>query len=146
FTYTIADGKGGSASATVSITVNAPPTAANDSYTVQRSSSNNSLSVLANDSDPNGDPLTITAVGTPAHGTASIGSGVILYTPTAGYAGPDSFTYTISDGKGGTASATVSILVNSPPVAVNDSFTVQRNSSNNALGVLANDSDPDGDP
>ena len=155
FTYSIADGKGGTASATVTITVaavavNRPPVAQNDAYTVARDSSGNNLNVLANDSDPDGDTLTITSVSTPAHGSASISGNRVLYTPAAGYSGADSFTYTIADGNGGTASASVSITVfppavNNPPVAVNDGYTVDRNSSANSLNVLANDSDPDGD-
>ena len=156
FTYAIADGKGGTASATVAITiqpvvVNHPPVAQNDAYTVDQNSSANSLNVLANDSDPDGDTLTITTVGAPAHGTASIAKQQGQLHPASGYSGADSFTYTIADGKGGTASATVSITVtvpvpNHPPVAQNDAFTVDQNSSANSLNVLANDSDPDGDP
>ena len=156
FTYSISDGKGGSASATVSITIqplvaNRPPVAQNDAFTVDQNSSANSLNVLANDSDPDGDTLSITAAGAPAHGTATIAGNRINYTPAAGYSGADSFTYSIADGKGGTASATVSIIVavpaapNRPPVAVNDAYTVDQNSSANNLNVLANDSDPDGD-
>ncbi len=155
FSYSIADGKGGTASATVTITVaavavNHPPVAQNDAYTVVRDSSGNSLNVLANDSDPDGDTLTITAVGSPAHGSASISGNRVSYTPAAGYSGADSFTYTIADGNGGTAGASVTITVtapavNNPPSAVNDSYTVDRNSSANSLNVLANDSDPDGD-
>jgi YD repeat-containing protein len=73
-----------------------------------------------NDNDPDGYALTITSVGTPSHGTASINGGTsITYTPTSGYSGSDSFTYTISDGHGGTATATVSVTVtatvNPPP-------------------------------
>src|SRR6185503_9223115 len=109
----------------------------------------NSLDVLANDSDPDGDTLTITSVGAAQHGTASISGSRVVYTPASGYSGSDSFTYAISDGKGGSASATVSIIVqgppNRPPVAQNDAFTVNQNSSANSLNVLANDSDPDGD-
>jgi hypothetical protein len=155
FTYTIADGRGGTATATVTITVqavvvNQPPVAQNDAFTVNQNSTANSLNVLANDSDPDGDALTISAVGAPAHGTASINGNRVSYSPATGYVGSDSFTYTISDGKGGTATATVSITVsavaaNRPPVAVNDAFTVDQNSSGNALNVVANDSDPDGD-
>jgi len=155
FTYGISDGKGGTASATVSITVNAvstnhPPVAQNDAYTVAQDSTANSLNVLANDSDPDGDALSITAVGNPSHGTVTISNNRLLFTPTPGFSGNDSFTYTISDGKGGSASASVSITVtavaaNRPPVAVNDAFTVDQNSSGNSLNVLANDSDPDGD-
>ena len=156
FTYSISDGKGGSASATVSITVqgppNRPPVAQNDAYTVDQNSSANSLNVLANDSDPDGDPLTIATVSSPAHGSATIAANRISYTPTAGYTGADSFTYSISDGKGGSATATVSITItaiapaNRPPVAQNDAYTVNQDSTGNSLNVLSNDSDPDGDP
>ena len=70
------------------------------------------VNVLANDSDPDGDPLTVTGATAPAHGAASVNANnTITYTPAAGYSGPDSFTYSISDGRGGTASATVSITV-----------------------------------
>jgi titin len=146
FNYTISDGQGSTSTATVNINVNAPPIAVNDSALVQQNSSNNSLAVQANDSDPDGDPLTITNTSTPIHGTASINGSNILYIPMAGYFGPDSFNYTISDGQGGTSTATVNITVNGTPVANNDAFTVQQNSANNSLAVQANDSDPDGDP
>ena len=155
FIYTVSDGKGGTAIGTVSITVtpiatNRPPVAVNDAYTIPQNSSNNSLNVLANDSDPDGDTLSITGVTAPAHGTAVVLNTRVSYTPTAGYTGADTFTYTITDGKGGTATATVAITVqpvaaNRPPVANNDAFTVATSSTNNTLDVLANDSDPDGD-
>ncbi|MEO7761557.1 MAG: cadherin-like domain-containing protein, partial [Casimicrobiaceae bacterium] len=108
-----------------------------------------SLNVLANDSDPDGDPLTITTVGAPAHGSASIAGNRISYTPTSGFVGTDTFTYAISDGHGGTASATVTItvlavVVNHPPVARDDTFFITQKFTD--LDVLANDSDPDGDP
>ena len=70
------------------------------------------IAVLANDSDPDGNTLTIASVTPPAHGTATINaSGTITYTSVSGYAGSDSFTYTVSDGHGGTATATVSVTV-----------------------------------
>ena len=51
--------------------------------------------------DPNNDPLTITAVGTPANGTASSPNGTnVTYTSTSGYTGTDVFTYTVGDGHG----------------------------------------------
>ena len=156
FAYSIADGRGGTASANVAITVqpvliNHPPVAQNDAYTVDENSSANSLNVLANDSDPDGDPLTITSLGAPPHGTASIANNKVSYTPASGYSGADAFTYTITDGRGGTASANVAItvqpvVINHPPVAQNDAYIVDQNSSANILNVLANDSDPDGDP
>ncbi|MEP7084177.1 MAG: Ig-like domain-containing protein, partial [Betaproteobacteria bacterium] len=155
FSYSISDGKGGSASATVTVTIqgpaNRPPVAQNDTYVLDQNSINNSLNVLANDSDPDGDTLVISSVGAAAHGAATIAGNRISYTPTAGYTGADAFTYTIADGKGGNASATVTLTiqpqtVNRPPVAVNDAFTVDQNSTANSLNVLANDSDPDADP
>jgi Ca2+-binding RTX toxin-like protein/plastocyanin len=83
--------------------------------------------VLDNDADPDGDDLLITAVSEPAHGTAVISDepapepDVIIYTPALNYFGPDAFTYTISDGHGGTATATVTVDVtpeNDEPVVL----------------------------
>ena len=80
------------------------------------------INVLANDSDPDGDTLRISASSLPAHGTLAINGGLtVTYTPSHGFTGADGFTYHIVDGKGGVASATVSITVqprNQPPTAV----------------------------
>jgi outer membrane protein OmpA-like peptidoglycan-associated protein len=125
-----------------------PPVAVNDAFTVTGNSTNNALDVLANDSDPDGDPLTIVSVGMPAHGTATIAAGRILYTPLTGYTGSDAFTYTISDPHGLTASANVAITVtaiNHPPIA-NPDYAFAKFNTPVTIPVLANDSDPDGDP
>ena len=75
------------------------------------------LDVLANDSDPDGDALTIVEVGTPSHGEAVVnGNGTLTYTPDAGFAGEDSFDYTAEDGRGGTADANVSVMVEAQPL------------------------------
>lgn len=130
---------------------NNPPVAANDTIVVEADSLDNLINVLANDSDPDNDPLTITAVSSPSHGIATISSNGILYTPTAGYSGVDSFTYTISDGRGGSATASVSVTVNDAasanraPIA-NDDHGVALKGYDIDIDVLANDSDPDGDP
>ena len=60
--------------------------------------------LLANDTDANGDPLVITGVGNAVNGTVAFDSqtNVVTFTPTSGYSGTASFTYTISDGNGGT--------------------------------------------
>jgi outer membrane protein OmpA-like peptidoglycan-associated protein len=127
--------------------VNRPPVAVSDAFTVTGNSASNALDVLPNDSDPDGDPLTIVGVGTPAHGTATIAAGKISYTPVAGYIGTDSFTYTIADPKGLTSTATVSITVtgiNHPPSAQPD-YALAKFNTPVTIPVLANDSDPDGD-
>ena len=110
--------------------LNRGPNAVGDSFTVNGSSVANALDVLANDSDPDGDPITIVAVGVPAHGTAAISGSKVSYLPAAGYVGPDSFTYTIADPKGLTSTATVSITVtavNHPPIAQPDFATAGLN-------------------
>jgi VCBS repeat-containing protein len=98
---------------------NQVPVAVNDSgFSVTQNSpiSIAASTLLANDTDPDGDLLTITGVSTGANsnGTASFNSqtNTVTFTPTSGYTGPASFTYAISDGRGGTASATANLNVN----------------------------------
>ena len=70
------------------------------------------VNVLANDTDPQSDPLTIVALSTPSHGTVvDNGDGTVTYTPEAGYIGPDTFTYTAADPDGNTDTATVTMTV-----------------------------------
>lgn len=70
------------------------------------------VDVRANDSDPDGDSFRVVSLTQPAHGTVSTQpSGTIRYTPSSGYEGGDSFTYTVDDGRGGTASAAVALTV-----------------------------------
>jgi large repetitive protein len=110
------------------------------------------VDVLANDTDSNADALTITSTTVPGHGSDSVVAGKILYTPTAGYAGSDSFSYTISDGHGGTSTATVTVTVTAlpvvppvvpvvapAPVAVNDTATTSFGQPV-TINVLGNDS------
>jgi VCBS repeat-containing protein len=152
FTYKANDGQLDSNVATVSLTVvNDPPVAVNDSYTAHKNLALMvaAAGVLANDTDPNGDPLTAVLVSGPAHGSLALNAdGSFTYTPAAGYTGPDSFTYQASDGALQSYVATVSLtVVNDAPVAVNDSFTAHKNIALTvaAAGVLANDTDPNGD-
>ena len=152
FTYTISDGRGGSATATVVVTVTAPPNrppVAVDDAAATVAATPVSIDVLANDSDPDGDPLAIAALTAPASGTAVISGNRVAYTPTAGFTGTDRFTYTISDGRGGSATATVVVTVspppNRPPVAIDDAASTTP-ATPVTINVLANDSDPDGDP
>jgi outer membrane protein OmpA-like peptidoglycan-associated protein len=127
---------------------NTAPNAVDDSVSVARDAAATSIAVLANDTDPENDPLTITGTSSPAHGTVSFSAGQVSYTPAAGYVGTDSFTYTITDGFGGSDTATVTITIgtggNRPPVAANDSAQTPP-ATPVRIPVLGNDSDPDGD-
>ena len=155
FTYTMKDTAGLTDSATVTVTVshvNHPPVAVDDAFTVNQDTSANSFNVLANDTDPDaGDTKTITATGATNHGgTVSIVGGgannTLSYSPAAGFFGTETFTYTMKDTAGLTASATVTVTVshvNHPPIAVNDAFPVNEHSSANSFNVLANDTDAD---
>jgi hypothetical protein len=70
--------------------------------------------LLANDTDPNGLPLSITGVSNPTTGTVSYNASTqtVTFVPTAGYSGPANFTYSITDANGGSASASVGLVVN----------------------------------
>jgi hypothetical protein len=128
---------------------NSPPVATDDAASVEEDSSNNPISVLANDTDVDGHSLTLRDVTQPAHGTASIAGNLALYTPAANYAGPDSFMYTVTDPAGGTDSALVSLTVtpvNDPPLGTNDNYAVSEGGILQGASVLANDTDPDNDP
>ena len=106
--------------------------------------------LVANDTDVDGDTLTVTAVNATAstHGTVSLISGQITYTPDANFNGPVSFGYTIADGHGGTATGTVNVNVapvNDNPVANNDTLVATENTPviYTAAQLLGNDADVD---
>ncbi|HWL67502.1 MAG TPA: DUF2341 domain-containing protein [Geminicoccus sp.] len=150
FTYTVIDGQGGSDSAEVTITVagvNLPPVA-NDDQVTTGPGQPVLITVLTNDSDGNGDPLQLSGIAMPANGTVSIdGLDRLLYTPATGFTGTDQFTYTITDGQGGTATGRVTVQVqasNTAPVATADSVTTYANTPV-TIPLLANDTDVDGD-
>ena len=157
FWYTLSDGHDYSTSvAVVSVNVtkvNLGPTAVNDSVVVDEDTEDTLLDVLANDTDPEGDALTIIAVGTPQHGTATTDGTTVSYTPAPDYYGLDTFTYTISDGTVTAVGAVTVQVLDVPdlsgdqyPVAVTDAFAGLLENAPNALDVLANDYDPDLDP
>ncbi len=150
FTYTVRDNTGAEATGTVTVQVqpvNDPPVATADSYTFIEGSTDNFLEVLLNDSSgvDQGETLTVSQVGTPSQGGAARingGSNAILYTPRTGFVGSETLTYTVRDNNGGTASTTVTILVNPrvpPPIAGNDSFTVVEDAAVAEFSVLVND-------
>ena len=151
FTYRLRDSTNQRATGTVTVNVTPPanrsPVAGADSAST---TSPNAVTVnlLANDTDADGDAISVTANTAPANGTVTRSGGSATYTPAAGFSGTDSFGYPLSDGKGGTATGTATITVapkpNTAPVAGADSAST---TSPNAVTVnlLANDSDVDGD-
>lgn len=129
FTYSIALKAGeacpapGADSATVTITVNPvndAPTARADSFQALRDRTLNIVApgVLSNDGDVDGDSLVAVKVSNPAHGTLTLApDGAFSYTPSAGYLGPDGFSYRASDGTATSPVRVVSITVTSIPSA-----------------------------
>ncbi|MEE9310525.1 MAG: Ig-like domain-containing protein [Cocleimonas sp.] len=153
FTYTITDGNGHTVSATETVTVSAPanvaPVAQNDSATTPVNTPV-TLTTLSNDSDADGDKLTITNIQSPSNGSAVVsanGQGIV-YTPNPGFVGTDTFTYTITDGKGHTVSATETVTIvaaaNTAPTANDDTVTTPFNTPV-TLNTIANDTDPEND-
>jgi Big-like domain-containing protein len=151
FTYTVRDTAGNTATAKVTVTVSAtpnrPPVAANDAASTTKNTAV-TIDVLANDTDPDGDQLSVQSVTDPPHGTATNNGNSVTYTPDSNFVGTDTFNYTVSDGRGGTSSAMVTVNVtqpvNRPPTANPDSATTQQNTPV-TINVVANDTDPDGD-
>ena len=151
FDYTISDGNGGTSMATETVTVTAAPNkapTANDDSVTTAEETPVVIMTIANDTDPDGDALAITSISQPANGTATSDGQKITYTPNPGFTGVDNITYIISDGRGGTATATETITVtaapNIKPNAVDDSMTTQEGTPV-TLMTVANDSDADGD-
>ena len=149
FTFKVSDEVADSNAATVSITVTAvndPPTANDDSVTMQEDTSIEAIDVLKNNIDVDEDSLKITAVTQGKNGSVTINAdNTLSYSPKANFCGTDSFTYTISDGKGGTDTATVNVkvkAVNDVPTACDDSATTQEN---RPVSISLGGSDPDGD-
>ncbi|MEY2617760.1 MAG: Hemolysin, plasmid, partial [Pseudomonadota bacterium] len=154
-TYTVSDGKGGTATATLSITVtsvNDAPVAFNDTVSIAEDSAATTIDVLSNDRDIdggtlavtsftiNGDTVTYTAnagsntASLPGKGTLTLNAnGTFTFTPAANFYGDlPPITYTVSDGKGGTAMGTLSITVasvNDAPASASNSIVVDEDTS-----------------
>ncbi|MGH6932394.1 MAG: cadherin-like domain-containing protein, partial [Dongiaceae bacterium] len=150
-TYQISDGNGGTSSVSFTVFVNAignnPPVAVADSGATDEGLAI-TIDVLANDTDVDGDPLTVTAASA-LNGSVVINpDGTLGYTPNANFNGTDTIVYTISDGNGGTDTAVVTVTVNpvnDAPVANDDAASTDEDTPV-TITVLANDTDVDGDP
>jgi len=149
----VIDAAGNSASSSVSITTNTDPVATDDVYEVSEDAVLNIAApgVLTNDSDADGDSLSVAGSTPPANGSLVMNlDGSFSYTPNENYNGQDTFGYTVADGNGGTDTATVFLTVaavNDPPVALDDSYSTDEDVPLHipASGVLGNDTDIEGD-
>ncbi|MBK8903065.1 MAG: tandem-95 repeat protein [Anaerolineaceae bacterium] len=117
FVVRVSDGRGGTDDITVNVTINEQndnPDAVNDSFSVDEQSSDNLLYPLTNDTiwPDSGETLEITAVGPTSNGGTVVNNGTHLtYTPSSTFVGTETFDYTISDGRGGSDTATISVSV-----------------------------------
>ena len=120
-TCTATDGCSNVQTCTFTVTVSSGPVAGNDilGAVANHSAGVSVAKLLANDSSGSGSPLSITAVSPTSTngGTVALSAGVVTYNPVANFVGTDSFTYTLEDNQGGTATGTVTVVVraaNSP--------------------------------
>jgi Ca2+-binding RTX toxin-like protein len=123
------------------------PSAADDAITTEEDAGPQSIAVLANDADPDGDGLELQSTTDPEHGTAAVSKDTVVYLADADFNGTDSFEYTVADGNGNgdTASVTVTVTpANDDPDAEGDSASVAEDETV-TVTVAANDEDADGD-
>ncbi|WP_156904887.1 Ig-like domain-containing protein, partial [Ferrimonas senticii] len=150
FDYQISDGNGGSDSATVNIEVaptNDDPIANNDAIRTDEDTPV-AIDALANDTDSDGDLLSIVEASVaPDQGTVTIENGQLVFTPAANFVGEAQINYTISDGNGGTSSATVTVTVNDVNDAPTSEDLIDRSGEDGevvSLDVSGNFEDIDG--
>ncbi|RYF78847.1 MAG: tandem-95 repeat protein, partial [Comamonadaceae bacterium] len=147
FIVTVSDGRGGTVNSTITIgvtPVNDAPTTANQALTTPEDVA---LGGQIQALDTDGDSLSYTLSTAPQHGSLSLNpaTGQFVYTPAANYNGSDSFVVTVSDGKGGVVTSTVTVGVtpaNDAPVTADQSLSVD---ANTPLGGQVVASDVDGD-
>jgi len=160
FDYTVSDGTGliDQGEVVVDVTcVDDAPSAVADTATVTLNDTATAVDVLANDDNADGGPMAIASASDPANGTVALTGGTpgnhtgLTYEPDADYcntdpvAPADSFTYTLAPG-GDTATVSMTVTCDVPPVAVDDDATVAEDDPATAIDVLANDTNPDGGP
>ncbi len=145
FTFRANDGTVNSNTATISITVNAVNVAPVAQAQSVSTNENTPLPITLTATDADGDPLTYAVVDNPLHGSLSGSAPALTYTPAAGYAGPDSFTFRANDGTVNSNTATISITVNAvnvAPVAQAQSVSTNENAP---LPITLTATDADGD-
>ena len=152
-TYTARNGDGIESTATLSVEVtpeNDPPVAVVDSVTTLEDTPLENINVLGNDIDVEGDTLTVLEVSSAEGAQVSVNDdGTVNYQPNANFNGVDTITYSVSDGVGGVTTGELKIsveAVNDAPVVTSEQVSVVQNQSLDAIAVLLNDEDPDGNP
>ncbi|WP_228307888.1 tandem-95 repeat protein [Priestia sp. J2] len=147
FTVLVSDGQGGTAVSTVTINVipvNDPPITSNVSFTIAEDSTLINQVVAV---DPDGNPLTFSLQTAPGNGVAVVNAdGTFSYQPNLNFNGTDQFTVLVSDGQGGTAVSTVTVIVtpvNDAPTVPNYTFSTQEDSP--VVGAVVG-TDVDGNP
>lgn len=156
FDYTVNGGDTATVRVTVTCTNDAPVAVDDDRATTEDTAlvdpATGAGSPAANDTDVDGDTRTVTSVSNPVGGTVVLAAGQITFTPTADLCGSNagSYDYVVGDGNGGTDTGSVTIditCVDDPPVANDDSRTVDEDSGPTVFGtLLANDTDVESDP
>ena len=127
--------------------VNDAPVAVADTATVLEDAEATSIDVLANDTDEEGDPLTLFSVTTSGTGTVTVNGTLVEYTPAVDFNGTEEVSYTVSDGlltSAGVLTITVT-PVNDAPIAIEDIASVLENAFMTSIDVISNDIDVDGD-
>ena len=132
------------------VIVNIAPNAVDDSISVVEDSRRAPINVLENDTDPEGDIMSLVSVTQPNQGgNTEVSNSTVLYTPLVGFVGTEIFTYSINDGNSNTATATVTVTVtdkpNTPPVLQDVATTVREDSAAISIDVIAEATDADGD-
>ncbi|HAX75252.1 MAG TPA: hypothetical protein DCY88_05300, partial [Cyanobacteria bacterium UBA11372] len=163
FTYTISDGKGGTSSATATVTINGfnnPPVAVSDTTTTPQNTPLNIpvATLLANDTDVDSSSLSITAVSPGVGGTVTLNNNgtttissddFIVFSPNNDFTGKAGFNYILSDGNTSnmtTVTVNVTAASNLPPVAINDAVSTNEDTILNGNVLAANPTTPDSDP
>ena len=127
--------------------VNDAPVAVADTATVLEDAEATSIDVLTNDTDEEGDPLTLVSVTTSGTGTVTVNGTLVEYTPAVDFNGTEEVSYTVSDGlltSAGVLTITVT-PVNDAPIAIEDIASVLENAFMTSIDVISNDIDVDGD-
>ncbi|MEG4279081.1 cadherin-like domain-containing protein [Microcoleus sp. MON1_C1] len=122
---------------------NQPPVANTDSATTAQNTAVTleASTLLANDTDANGDRLSLTGVSNAVNGSVTFSNSNVIFTPSTNFTGNASFNYSISDGKGGTSSALVSVAVGGTQMGTSGNDTLTGTAGNDSLnGGSGNDS------